>query len=131
MLNAEIENIILKANMRTNMDIMVTDDEKIIYYIGNTDNCKKYMYAEVSKEIKELMNIRLNEIRFLGHEETVYLIKDDEEKYYNQAIYAMYEDDRFDKFIIFNKVDGEFDENDRLIINSTKYLIEKYLASEK
>ena len=127
-LNAEIENIILKANMRTNMDIVVTDDEKIIYYIGNTDNCKKYLYTEVSKELKRLMKIHLEEIKFLKKDETLELIQEESEKYINQAIYGIYEKNKFDKFIIFNKSESEFDDNDRFIINSIIYLIEKYLV---
>lgn len=130
-LNEKIEDIILKANMITHMDIMVTDDEKVIYYIGDTDKCKKYIYSEVSEELKALMNIRLNEIKYCEEEEIVSIINDKNEKFINQAIYGVYENDKFDKFIIFNRTDREFNDNDKFIISSTIYLIEKYLSDKE
>lgn len=126
-LNSEIENIILKANLRTNMDIMVTDDEKIVYYIGNTDKCKKYIYTKLSEELKKMSDKNINEIKFLEEEETVNIIENEGEKYTNQAIYTVHEEGKFERFIIFNKEGSKFDDGDRLIINSTIYLINKYL----
>lgn len=130
-LNEKIEDIILKANMITHMDIMVTDDEKVIYYIGDTDKCKKYIYSEVSEELKALMNIRLNEIKYCEEDEIVPIIDDKNEKFINQAIYGVYEKEKFDKFIIFNRTDREFNDNDKFIISSTIYLIEKYLSDKE
>ena len=130
-LNEKIEDIILKANMITHMDIMVTDYEKVIYYIGDTDKCKKYIYSEVSEELKALMNIRLNEVKYCEEEEIVSIINDKNEKFINQAIYGVYENNKFDKFIIFNRTDREFNDNDKFIISSTIYLIEKYLSDKE
>lgn len=126
-LNEKIQDIILKANMRTDIDIVVTDEEMVIYYIGETDKCREYVYAEISDELKEIIKTDIRDIKFLENMDIVPLVKSENERYKYQAIYPMYKEEIFDKLIIFNS-NIEFSESDKFIIKSMIYLIEKYMT---
>ena len=129
MIDKEIEEIILKANMVTEMNILITDDKKVVYYIGDTEKCKKYLYSEISKDIKNLTTENEN-LEILTGDKLIKILNNDSEEYSCQMLYPFYEDSRLMKCIIFYKQNENFTEKEVFIMNSTIYLIKKYLNKD-
>ena len=40
--------------MLTDIEIFVTDKEKLIYYLGNVDRVCEYLYSEISDDLKNV-----------------------------------------------------------------------------
>lgn len=123
-IDKEIEEIILKANMVTEMNILITDDEKVIYYIGDTEKCKKYLYSEISGDMK---NLTTENLEILTEDKVIKILNNDSEEYCCQLIYPFFEESKLKRCIVFYKPDNTFTEKEIFIINSTMYLIKKYL----
>lgn len=121
----ELEHLLLNANLKTNMNILITDEKEIVYFIGKPEVCAKYLYSEISNELKQMDSDSYN-IKFFRDTECIDIIQNDNVKYLNQCICKFYKDDNLSKCVVFYKEDSEFKDDDIFIINSTIYLIEKY-----
>lgn len=127
-LNENVEGIMLKLNQLTNLDVTVTNDEMVIYFIGDIEKCGRYLHSEISKELKELTKVPFNKAKVYKDNAIVKIIDDDYERTGSQIIYSTYKDGKFDKFFIFNRPNGAIREDDITIINSSLYLIKKYFS---
>lgn len=124
-LSKDLENLLFNVNLKSSINILVTDEENIIYYIGKSENCVKYLYTEISDDLKTLINKR-DENEFYKDGETLNIMKNDDEKYCCQCIFKVCVDDKFSKFIIFYKSEEDFNDDEIFLINSTIYLTQKY-----
>lgn len=122
-LSKEMEDIILKASMKSDVEIVVYKNEEIIYYIGNSDKCDMYMYSDISSELKMLAESQKETLKIYFGNECANILNGEETKCLNQAIYK---GTKSDMLIIFFKLNSEFSDNDEFIINSTTYLLEKF-----
>ena len=129
MIEKEIEEIVLKANMVTEMNILITDDKKVVYYIGDTEKCKKYLYSEISEDIKKLTTENANLDIFTG-DKLMKILNNDSEEYCCQVFYPFYQESNLKKCIVFYKENEMFTEKEIFIMNSTIYLIKKYLNKD-
>ena len=53
-INELVEKILTRVAMLTDIEIFVTDKEKLIYYLGNVDRVCEYLYSEISDDLKTL-----------------------------------------------------------------------------
>ena len=125
-INKDLEKLLMSVKLKTTMNIVVTDEEEIIYYIGNSDECGEYLFKNMSKELKLLLNDLCDKTKYLKDNKTIKITAGKNQKYKSQAIFKITKDDKFDKSLIFYKLDSEFDNSDIFMIDSVKYLIEKY-----
>ena len=122
-LSKKMKDIILKASMKSDVEIIVYTNQEIVYYIGDTDKCYMYMYSDVSSELKFLAEKQKETLKIYAENECARILNSDESKCLNQAIYKSA---KSDMLTIFFKLNSEFSDNDKFIINSTAYLFEKF-----
>ena len=121
------EKILTRVTILTDIEIFVTDKEKLIYYLGNVDRVCEYLYSEISDDLKRLKaNQSEQKIEYSG-EETIPLLKCDMDKMQSEVIYQFKEKGEFDKFLIFAKTNDEMNADDRFLIESATNIIQKYL----
>ena len=63
-INELVEKILTRVAMLTDIEIFVTDKEKLIYYLGNVDRVCEYLYSEISDDLKNAIP-KLNNIKML------------------------------------------------------------------
>ncbi len=122
-INSKVENIILRTNIITDLDILLIDEDMIVYFIGNTEYCFKYMNSIISKELRDIRRFVSN-IRYIEKDKTCKIIDDDDLEYYCQAISKLKNNNNF---ILFFKLDNDFTEKEINIMESTVNLIDKFL----
>ena len=126
-LNELVEKILTRVAMLTDIEIFVTDKEKLIYYLGNVDRVCEYLYSEISDDLKTLEDEKYEQkIEYVG-EETISLLKCDMDKMQSEVICKFKEKGKFDKFLIFAKKSAKMNAEDRFLIESATYVIRKYL----
>ena len=126
-INELVEKILTRVAMLTDIEIFVTDKEKLIYYLGNVDRVCEYLYSEISDDLKKLENDKYEQkIEYVG-EETISLLKCDMDKMQSEVICKFKEKGKFDKFLILAKTSSEMNAEDRFLIESATYIIRKYL----
>ena len=126
-INELVEKILTRVAMLTDIEIFVTDREKLIYYLGNVDRVCEYLYSEISDDLKTLEDDKYElQIEYVG-EETISLLKCDMDKMQSEVICKFKEKGNFDRFLIFAKTNAEMNVEDRFLIESATYLIQKYL----
>ncbi len=126
-LNELVEKILTRVAMITDIEVFVTDKEKLIYYLGNVDRVCEYLYSEISDDLKALEDDKYGpQIEYVG-KETISLLKCDMDKMQSEVICKFKEKGNFDKFLIFAKINAEMNVEDRFLIESATYLIRKYL----
>lgn len=126
-INELVEKILTRVAMLTDIEIFVTDKEKLIYYLGNVDRVCEYLYSEISEDLKKLEDDKYEQkIEYVG-EETISLLKCDMDKMQSEVICKFKEKGKFDKFLIFAKTSTEMNAEDRFLIESATYIIRKYL----
>lgn len=116
------ENLLLNANLKTGLNIIYTNENEIIYYVGESEKCTDYLYALISDSLKNLMKLE-NDFVILEEDKTIPICNNINEEYKSQAIYYSKEHHHF---IIFYSVQSTFSEDELAIIQSTIYLAEKY-----
>ena len=121
----DLEDLLLNFNLKTSVNLIITDKEKIIYYIGESEKCVDYLYAEISENLKSIVS-NYKDVKFFNADETLPILNGDKEVYVNQALCNIAKDDSYTKCIIFYKVDKEFTSDEVFMINSTIYLVKKY-----
>ena len=104
-INNRIEDLILKINIITDLDILLMDNKQVIYFIGQTDFCIKYLYANISKDLKDIQKF-IKGIRFFDEFNACKIIVDDDTKY---------------------KLKENFTQKEKEIIESSFLLINKYV----
>ena len=126
-INELVEKILTRVAMLTDIEIFVTDKEKLIYYLGNVDRVCEYLYSEISDDLKRLEDEKFEQkIEYVG-EETISLLKCDTDKMQSEVICKFKEKGKFDKFLIFAKTSAEMNAEDKFLIESATYIIRKYL----
>ncbi len=126
-INELVEKILTRVAMLTDIEIFVTDKEKLIYYLGNVDRVCEYLYSEISDDLKTLEDEKYEQkIEYVG-EETISLLKCDMDKMQSEVICKFKEKGKFDKFLIFAKTSAKMNAEDRFLIESATYVIRKYL----
>lgn len=126
-INELVEKILTRVAMLTDIEIFVTDKEKLIYYLGNVDRVCEYLYSEISDDLKKLEDDKYEQkIEYVG-EETISLLKCDMDKMQSEVICKFKEKGKFDKFLIFAKTSAKMNAEDRFLIESATYVIRKYL----
>lgn len=126
-INELVEKILTRVAMLTDIEIFVTDKEKLIYYLGNVDRVCEYLYSEISDDLKKLEDDKYEQkIEYVG-EETISLLKCDMDKMQSEVICKFKEKGKFDKFLIFAKTSTEMNAEDKFLIESATYIIRKYL----
>ena len=126
-INELVEKILTRVAMLTDIEIFVTDKEKLIYYLGNVDRVCEYLYSEISDDLKKLEDDKYEQkIEYVG-EETISLLKCDMDKMQSEVICKFKEKGKFDKFVIFAKTSTKMNAEDRFLIESATYVIRKYL----
>lgn len=126
-INELVEKILTRVAMLTDIEIFVTDKEKLIYYLGNVDRVCEYLYSEISDDLKTLEDEKYEQkIEYVG-EETISLLKCDMDKMQSEVICKFKEKGKFDKFLIFAKTSAKMNAEDRFLIESATYIIRKYL----
>lgn len=126
-INELVEKILTRVAMLTDIEIFVTDKEKLIYYLGNVDRVCEYLYSEISDDLKTLEDEKYEQkIEYVG-EETISLLKCDMDKMQSEVICKFKEKGKFDKFLIFAKTRAKMNAEDRFLIESATYVIRKYL----
>lgn len=126
-INELVEKILTRVAMLTDIEIFVTDKEKLIYYLGNVDRVCEYLYSEISDDLKKLEDDKYEQkIEYVG-EETISLLKCDMDKMQSEVICKFKEKGKFDKFLIFAKTSAKMNAEDRFLIESATYIIRKYL----
>ena len=126
-LNELVEKILTRVAMITDIEVFVTDKEKLIYYLGNVDRVCEYLYSEISDDLKAVEDDKYGpQIEYVG-KETISLLKCDMDKMQSEVICKFKEKGNFDKFLIFAKINAEMNVEDRFLIESATYLIRKYL----
>ena len=126
-INELVEKILTRVAMLTDIEIFVTDKEKLIYYLGNVDRVCEYLYSEISDDLKTLEDEKYEQkIEYVG-EETISLLKCDMDKMQSEVICKFKEKGKFDKFLIFVKTSAKMNAEDRFLIESATYVIRKYL----
>lgn len=126
-INELVEKILTRVAMLTDIEVFVTDKEKLIYYLGNVDRVCEYLYSEISDDLKKLEDDKYEQkIEYVG-EETISLLKCDMDKMQSEVICKFKEKGKFDKFLIFAKTSAEMNAEDRFLIESATYIIRKYL----
>ena len=119
----EIEDLILKINIATDLNILLIDNKQIVYFIGETDFCAKYLYEHISNELKDIQK-DIKEIKFFKDLDTLKIIANDRVKYKCQAIGKLKNENQY---IMFYKLDDDFTEKEKKIIESTYLLLNKYV----
>ncbi len=119
----EIEDLILKINIATDLNILLIDNKQIVYFIGETDLCAKYLYEHISNELKDIQKV-IKEIKFFKDLDTLKIIANDRAKYKCQAIGKLKNENQY---IMFYKLDDDFTEKEKKIIESTYLLLNKYV----
>lgn len=126
-INELVEKVLTRVAMITDIEIFVTDKEKLIYYLGNVDRVCEYLYSEISDDLKKLEDDKYEQkIEYVG-EETISLLKCDMDKMQSEVICKFKEKGKFDKFLIFAKTSTEMNAEDKFLIESATYIIRKYL----
>ena len=126
-INELVEKILTRVAMLTDIEIFVTDKEKLIYYLGNVDRVCEYLYSEISDDLKTLEDEKYEQkIEYVG-EETISLLKCDMDKMQSEVICKFKEKGKFDKFLIFAKTSAKMNAEERFLIESATYVIRKYL----
>lgn len=126
-INELVEKILTRVAMLTDIEIFVTDKEKLIYYLGNVDRVCEYLYSEISDDLKKLEDDKYEQkIEYVG-EETISLLKCDMDKMQSEVICKFKEKGKFNKFLIFAKTSTEMNAEDKFLIESATYIIRKYL----
>lgn len=126
-INELVEKILTRVAILTDIEIFITDKEKLIYYLGNVDRVCEYLYSEISEDLKKLEDDKYEQkIEYVG-EETISLLKCDMDKMQSEVICKFKEKGKFDKFLIFAKTSTEMNAEDRFLIESATYIIRKYL----
>ncbi len=126
-INELVEKILTRVAMLTDIEIFVTDKEKLIYYLGNVDRVCEYLYSEISDDLKKLEDDKYEQkIEYVG-EETISVLKCDMDKMQSEVICKFKEKGKFDKFLIFAKTSAKMNAEDRFLIESATYVIRKYL----
>ena len=95
-INELVEKILTRVAMLTDIEIFVTDKEKLIYYLGNVDRVCEYLYSEISDDLKTLEDEKYEQkIEYVG-EETISLLKCDMDKMQSEVICKFKEKGKFD-----------------------------------
>ena len=117
-----LEKLVLEFYFKTEIDIAITDIEKIIYYMGDTQKCVDYLYQEVSSELKSFFQTNKKN-NLLTNEQVIPIIKNGSKDFACQMIYHV---ELINKLILFNKKEGLFSKEETSYIQSFMYLIEKF-----
>lgn len=126
-INELVEKILTRVAILTDIEIFITDKEKLIYYLGNVDRVCEYLYSEISDDLKKLEDDKYEQkIEYVG-EETISLLKCDMDKMQSEVICKFKEKGKFNKFLIFAKTSTEMNAEDKFLIESATYIIRKYL----
>lgn len=125
-INKLVEKIITKIAVITDMEVFITDNEKLIYYLGNPDRVCEYLYSEISENLETLKGSEYaSEIEYVG-EKTIPLLKCDMDKMQSEIIYKIEDKGEVNNFLIFAKTNSEMNIEDRFLSESAAYIIRKY-----
>lgn len=119
------EEIILKMCLVSHLDIIVTDIEKIVYYMGSAERCSRCMYAPTTKKFNECANaLKDDEIKFIDNA-SYFEIVEDESVFDSLAIAQVNVCEGSTNYAIFAKLHGNFTEREKFLIRTCTYLLRR------
>lgn len=120
----ELENLLLNFSIKTEISVLLVNENEVTYYVGNTEKCTEYLYEKVSDDLKNVLNLRQgNELTILNGSKTLKVLLRDKHQYKTQALYKF---NNSSNLIIFFKEEKYFNEEEISLMKSTIYLAEKY-----
>lgn len=118
----DLEDLLLNLNLKTDIDVLILEENKIIYFVGNTEKSIDYLYKTISNDLKRYI-AQITELAIC--ENDIIPVLDDAPPYYmGEAIYRL---KNTTDAIVFLKRNKKIGEEDIILIKAMIYLVDKFL----